>query len=98
MTMAMQKHCAVMSSRNLVSVQSLNIAVNDQSTCSDCHLRIGGKVFVVLRPFKSSLSQSALGRMTDSHLGIEDSTLLCFSCWNKRNKFVNQKENGHSLT
>jgi hypothetical protein len=85
MTMAMQKHCAVMSSRNLVRVQSLNVAVNDQSTCCDCHLRIGGKVFVVLRPFIS-------------HLGIEDSTLLCFSCWNKRIKFVKQKENGHSLT
>lgn len=95
MTVAMLKCRAVKSSRNLVSVHSLSVIVNEQSTCSDCHLRIGGKVFVVL-PTKS-ISEAAHKAITNnnSHLGGEEITILCFSCWNKRNRHAN-KENGHS--
>lgn len=60
-----------------VQVEAGRVTVEESRACLDCHLRLGGKVFVVLPPEDGRQQERGDG-------GNAEPAAVCFNCWHRR--------------
>lgn len=74
LTAALHRSQAAAGAVTLATVEKQHVVVDEGRACPDCHLRLGGKVFVVVQQQQQQHQQTAQ----------LPPNAFCLSCWNKR--------------
>jgi hypothetical protein len=90
LTAALHRSQAAAGAVLLAAVEKQHVVVDEGRACPDCHLRLGGKVFVVVQQQqdkqKGGKSQQQQQLQTSNVAAAVPPKAFCLSCWNKRQK------------
>ena len=78
LTAALHRSQAASGAVTLAAVQEQQVVVDEGRACPDCHLRLGGKVFVVVQQQQQQQQQQ------QETAPPPPPNVFCLSCWNKR--------------
>ncbi len=84
---ALQRGRAAAGAAELARAKAHRVVIDEGRACPDCHLRLGGKVFVVLQDEGSEEREGGASVGSSSKKPAAAPTepkVLCLSCWNKR--------------
>jgi len=74
---ALHRSQAALGAVTLAAVEEQQVVVDEGRACPDCHLRLGGKVFVVVQQQQQQQQKKKQQQQTGPFA-------FCLSCWNKR--------------
>ena len=108
MTTGLQKAKAAAEVARQNAAEEQNVVIDEDKACPDCHLRIGGKVFVIVHHQLKDGDQLSkqINRNTDrvvhgngsishdrgKHGTQQSPIVVCLSCWNKRTTLAGQEK------
>jgi Vacuolar sorting protein 39 domain 2 len=90
LTAALRRSQAAAGAMSLASVEEQHVVVDEGRACPDCHLRLGGKVFVVVQQQHEEGGRKGGGKLPkQQQRQAPQPKSFCLSCWNKRQKLSN---------
>ncbi len=85
LTAALHRSQAAAGAVTLAKVEEQHVVVDEGRACPDCHLRLGGKVFVVVQQHQKQVQRQSLVAVAPTTPPLPPKA-FCLSCWNKRQK------------